>query len=237
MELDSKLIRRKNLISQPMFLSNKPAFMKEEYCPFETPSSKGFLQDFNHLDHPFHAHGSHSNHHHDLFDVQTGSNFDTFDAFPYGSSSNIDFYDYECKPFAINSGHGQVMDNFQSGDDNFMNLQAQRNSMDIMGSDIQGSNNMSLDYPEIKPVNFIAPDEVSCVTAKDECRKKSGANKTKALLPSTRRAWKVRKKNAIVKGQWTTEEDRYINIIALVLLTIYNGYNFFFCFIFLGLLL
>ncbi|XP_034925976.1 transcription factor MYB98 [Populus alba] len=200
-----------------MFLSNKP-YMKEDYFPFETApaslSSKGFLQDFDHLDDDrdsqFHADGSASN---PIFGVQTGSNFDSFDAFPYGLSSDIDFYDYECKPFVgynINGGgghgHGQVNEDLQSGA--YLNMSSQRNPIDDIGSN-QG--HVSLNFEEIKPVSFVVPDEASCVSAAtNECKRKMGLNKTRALLPPARKAWKGPKKNSIVKGQWTTEEDRIL---------------------------
>lgn len=190
--------------------------MKEDYFPFETvpasPSSKGFLQDFDHLDDDhdsqFHANGSASN---PFFGVQTGSNFDSFDAFPYGlSSDDIDFYDYECKPFVGNinggggHGHGQINEDLQSGA--YLNMSSQRNPIDDIGSN-QG--HVSLNFEEIKPVSFVVPDEVSCVSAAtNECKRKMGLNKTRALLPSARKTWKGPKKNSIVKGQWTTEEDR-----------------------------
>lgn len=212
MELDNN-VKKENPVSQPMFLSSK-ACMKEEYFPFETPcpSSKGFLQGFSHLDDHDNANGSSSN---PLFGVQTGSNFDSFDAFPYGPSSNIDLYDYECKPFAGNinggGGHGQVNDNFQSG--GYSNLSSQRNSIDEIGSN-QGYT--SLSFEEAKPVSFVVQDEVSCVgTAENECKNKMGVNMTRTLQPFARKTWKGRKKNSVVKGQWTTEEDRYINISKL----------------------
>lgn len=210
MELDNKLIRE-NPFAQQMFLSdnysNKP-YMKDELIPFEPTSSRGgFLQDFHHLD-QFHASGSSSN---PIFGVQTGSNFDSFDAFPYGSSTNIDFYDYECKPFADNNGaHGQVMDNFQS--EGYLNL-PHRNPIDIIGSN-QG--HISINFQEMKPINFVVPDEVSCVTAKRDFYKKVGMNKNRAL-PSTRRMWKGRKKNNVVKGQWTIEEDRFVCLFVFPL--------------------
>ncbi|KAF9667877.1 hypothetical protein SADUNF_Sadunf15G0068900 [Salix dunnii] len=203
-----------------MFMSDKPR-MKEEYCfPFETPaspSSKGFLQDFDHLDgdhdNQFHDNGSASN---PYFGVQTGSNFDSFDAFPYGLPSDIHFYDYECKPFVGNisggggHGHGQVNENLQSGA--YLNLSSQRSSIDEIGSN-QG--HVSLNFEEIKPVSFVVPDEVSCVSAaKNECNRKMGLNNTRALLPSARKTWIGPKKNSVVKGQWTIEEDR--TLIQLV---------------------
>ncbi|KAJ6688173.1 hypothetical protein OIU74_016810 [Salix koriyanagi] len=199
-----------------MFLSDKPC-MKGDCFPFDTPaspSSKGFLQDFDHLDedqdNQFHASGSASN---PYFGVQTGSNFDSFDAFPYGlSSSDIHFYDYECKPLVGNiNGDGQVNENLQGGAA-YLNLSSQRNSIDGIGSN-QG--HVSLNFEEIKPVSFVVPDEVSCVgAAKNECKRKMGLNKTRALLPSARKTWTGPKKNSVVKGQWTIEEDR--TLIQLV---------------------
>ncbi|KAF2311417.1 hypothetical protein GH714_022805 [Hevea brasiliensis] len=202
MELDHKLTE--NPLTQSMslsdFYSNKPS-MKDGF-PFAVPSSssKGFLQDFHHFD-QFHANGLSLN---PIFGVQSGSNFDSFDAFPYGSSTNMDFYDYECKPFAdINGGHGQVMDNFQSG--RYLNF-PQNNPVDMMG---YNQSNMSSNFQEMKPINFVVPDEVSSITANHEYHKKVGLNKNRAQ-PSTRRTWKGRKKNNLVKGQWTIEEDRLL---------------------------
>ncbi|KAJ6676665.1 hypothetical protein OIU85_009895 [Salix viminalis] len=212
MELENNNLRR---VSRPMFLSDKPC-MKGDCFPFDTPaspSSKGFLQDFDHLDddhdNQFHASGSASN---PYFGVQTGSNFDSFDAFPYGLSPDIHFYDYECKPFVGNiNGDGQVNENLQGGAA-YLNLPSQRNSIDGIGSN-QG--HVSLNFEEIKPVSFAVPDEISCVgAAKNECKRKMGLNKTRALLPSARKTWTGPKKNSVVKGQWTIEEDR--TLIQLV---------------------
>ncbi|KAG8638810.1 hypothetical protein MANES_14G064900v8 [Manihot esculenta] len=117
----------------------------------------------------------------------------------------MDFYDYECKPFAdTNGGHGQVMDNFQSG--RYLNL-PESNPTDMMVSN--QNNNMSLNFQEVKPINFLVPDEVSCVSANHEYHKKVGLNKNRAS-PSARRTWKGCKKNNLVKGQWTIEEDRLL---------------------------
>ncbi|KAJ6672387.1 MYB PROTEIN-RELATED [Salix viminalis] len=131
-----------------------------------------------HLDDHENANGSSSN---PLFGVQTGSIFDSFDAFPYGSSSNIDFYDYECKPFAGNINEGSY----------------------------QG--HTSLNFEEVKPVRFSVQDEVSCVSsAENEGRNKMGLNMMKTPRPLARKTWKGRKNNSIVKGQWSTEEDRLL---------------------------
>ncbi|XP_022735616.1 transcription factor MYB98-like [Durio zibethinus] len=204
MEFDPKL--SENMTpqgQQPMVLSEnclKPCMKYDQFPSETTPSSsssKGYyLQDFHHLDHQIHVNGSSSN---PAYVVQTAC-YDPFDAFPYGySTNNVDFY--ECKPFADNVGHGQVMDNFQSG--GFLNL-SQRNSNNVMGSDIG-----CFDLQETKPVNFVVPDEVSCVTAENAYYKKAGMNKNRVLAsnPST---WKGRKKSNVVKGQWLIEEDRLL---------------------------
>ncbi|OMO59962.1 hypothetical protein CCACVL1_24505 [Corchorus capsularis] len=206
-------------VQQPMLFSDqnclKP-FMKDEFDPLETtPSSKGFVNNFqdfhdHHLEHQIdHVNGSSSN---PVFGLQTTC-YDPFDhasIFPHGYSANNDIDFYECKPFAAdhgNVGHGQVMDNFQSG--GFFNL-SQRviNSDDIiMGSSENVGFNLPFDhFQEIKTMNFVVPDELSCVTAENAYYKKAEMNKNKALA-STKKNSKVRKKS-VVKGQWSTEEDR-----------------------------
>ncbi|KAK0586318.1 hypothetical protein LWI29_004938 [Acer saccharum] len=191
MELDTKL-RDNNQTKPVVYLSennytitNKP-YMKNE-IPFEVPFSNkqlgNYLQDFHHLDHnhdQFQANGSSSN---PSFGVQTPC-FEPFDSFPYGSgySSNFDFY--ECKPFADhsnynNGGHGQVMDNFQTTTGGYLNHHHQHQHqtsnpgdhvmMMMMGSDPHHHHQSQIMpymfHQEMnKPdVNFVVPDEVSCV--------------------------------------------------------------------------
>ncbi|KAG8652564.1 hypothetical protein MANES_06G105800v8 [Manihot esculenta] len=114
-----------------------------------------------------------------------------------------------CKPFADNNGgHGQVMDNFQNG--GFLNLpHNQSNSIGTMMGSNQGQGNMSLGFQEMKPINFVVPDEVSCINANQEYHKKVGVDKNRASS-SMGRTWRGRKKNNVVKGQWTIEEDRLL---------------------------
>ena len=197
MELDTKLITE-NLASQPMLLCDnylmKPC-MKDEFS-FEAPSSKGFLQDYHHPD-QFQTNGSSSN---PTFGVQTQC-YDSFNNFTYGCSTGFDVY--ECKPFADNCEHGHVMDNFQSG--GYLNL-SQRNPIDIVGSDRIGM--AFTTCQDIKPVNFVIPDELSSITAENGYYKRVGMNKNRAL-PTTIRTYKGRKRCNWVKGQWTIEEDRY----------------------------
>lgn len=194
--------------------NHAPVFFSENYMkpyikteiPFdEGPSSKGYLQDFHHLDHQFHANGCSSN---PLFGVHTPCfhSLDAFSAHGY-LSSNFDFY--ECKPFADNNngGHGQVMDNFQSGGYLEHHHQIMNPLVDITGSN---PSHMTLSFQEIKPANFVVSDEVSCVSADNisSYYKKAGMNKNNRPYLSTRRTVKVGKKCNVVKGQWTIDEDR-----------------------------
>ncbi|KAF5459905.1 hypothetical protein F2P56_019815 [Juglans regia] len=198
MELQTKLME--NLGSQPMLFSPtyslKP-YMKDEFS-FGTPSSKCLLQDFHHPDHEFHANGFASN---PIFGVQTHGCHDSLDNFTYGFST-------ECKPFAENGGHGHVMDNFQSGG-RYLSF-PQTNPADIVATDDhQGPMAFTTTFQDVKPVNFIVPDEVSCITSEIGYYKKFGMNKNRAL-PTTTREYKGRKRSNLVKGQWTTEEDRLL---------------------------
>ncbi|KAG2238322.1 hypothetical protein Bca52824_092420 [Brassica carinata] len=67
-----------------------------------------------------------------------------------------------------------------------------------------------------KPMNFVMPDEVSCVSADNDCYKSMSFNKTKPILTrklsssSSSSSWKEKKETTLVKGQWTSEEDRIV---------------------------
>ncbi|KAJ8753566.1 hypothetical protein K2173_022807 [Erythroxylum novogranatense] len=215
MEFNHKILRDTSFPHHPLlspendnsYPNNKP-YTKDEF-PFEVCSSKGFLQDFQHLDTQFHASGTSSN---PIFGVQTGSNFESFDSFPYGSSTNMDFYEYECKPFADNNNHGgqvQVLDNFITATGGgYLNLPQTNHTGHLDASTAQ--DHMSLTLQEMKPLSFIVPDEVSCVSVNYHDYYKR-VDRNKSLLSSARnKTWKGRKKNTVVKGQWTTEEDRLL---------------------------
>ncbi|KAI4343748.1 hypothetical protein L6164_011058 [Bauhinia variegata] len=205
MDLETKLRENYVLQSQPMHLQEHflKANMRDE-LPFGVPSSQGFLQDFHHIDHQFHVNGSSSN---PPFGVQTPS-FDPSDTFNYGCSS-ADFDVYECKPFVENNGtgHAQVMDNFQYGNHG-LNLPQRNNQVDMLGG-----NQTCVPFNSqeiIKPMNFVIPDEVSCITPANYY-KKVGLNKNnRASSTIARRTYKVRNKSSIVKGQWTADEDRLL---------------------------
>ncbi|KAF5476789.1 hypothetical protein F2P56_003490, partial [Juglans regia] len=199
MELETKL--RENLASQALLLSDnhlKP-YMKDEFS-FGTPS-KGFLQDFQSLNR-FHTKGSSSN---PSFGVQTECYGSLINNFTYGCSTDFDDIHNYCKPFADSGGNGHVMDNFHSG--GYLNIPQRNPPYDTMGTD-QGYMIFTT-WQDIKPINFVVPDEVSCITAENGYNKKVGMNKNIAL-PETMRAYRGPRKCNVAKGQWTTEEDRLL---------------------------
>ncbi|XP_061347816.1 transcription factor MYB98-like [Gastrolobium bilobum] len=197
MDLETKL--RENYASHPMHLQEsylKPS-MKDE-LPFGFPSCQGSLQDFHHIN-QFNMNGFSSN---PVLGVQT-PNFDPFDNSTF-LRSPAGFDVYECKPSVENNssgGHAHVMDNFLYGGYS-LNL-PQRNQVDMM---VANQGYLPFNPQETKPVNFVVPDEVSCISPMNYY-KKVGVNKSNRAYPTTRRTYKVRKKSNIVKGQWTVEED------------------------------
>ncbi|KAJ1418278.1 SANT/Myb domain [Sesbania bispinosa] len=193
MDLETKI--RETYASHPMHLQEsylKPSIKDE--IPFGVPSSQGFLQDFHHIDQFHHVNGSSSN---PVSGVQT-PNADPSDNLTFVCSST-GFDAYEFKPFVENSGT-HVMDNFLYG--GYSNL-PQRNQMDVM---VTNQSYFPFNPRETKPMNFVVPDEVSCITPVNHS-KRVGMNKNNRTYTTTRRTHKVRKKSNIVKGQWTVEED------------------------------
>ncbi|KAK7265679.1 hypothetical protein RJT34_33302 [Clitoria ternatea] len=193
---------RGNYASQPMHLqeNNFKSSMKDD-PPFGTPSSHGFLQDFQHIDH-FHMNSSSSN---PVFGVPT-PNFDPFDHNVTCESSQADFEVYECKPFAEShgSGHVHLMDNLQY-ESYGLNV-PRRNQLDMM---VVNQSYLPFNPLETKPLNFVVPDEVSCISPSNYY-KRVGLNKNNTESSTTRRTFKARKKSNIVKGQWTADEDRLL---------------------------
>ncbi|XP_006601427.1 transcription factor MYB98-like [Glycine soja] len=177
--------------SKPMHLQEnylKPSM--EDQLPFGTPSTQGFLQDSHHIDHlQFHVNGSSSSN--PIFGVQT---------------PNFDPFDHNCKLFAESngSGHAHLMDNFQYVGYS-LNL-PRTNQLDLM---VANQSYVPFNALETKPLNFVVPDEVSCISPPNYY-KRVGLNKNLRESPSTRITFKARKKSNIVKGQWTSDEDRLL---------------------------
>lgn len=201
MDFDRKY--KENLPShQPMFFPDnylKPYMGEGGVSALEACSSKAFFQDFHHLDHQFPTNASTKA---IPFGVQTAS-LDPFDSFTYGSAMNLDVY--ELKPLAENM---EVMENFQSnnGGGYLLHHHQRAAAADVMGLD---HGRMAFNCPEIKPVNFVIPDEVSCITAENRLYKKIGLTAAKnRISPTGKKTGKGRKKTHLVKGQWTIEEDR-----------------------------
>lgn len=234
MELDTKL-RENNAYHHPSLSSdqnyNMKPYMKDDHSfHLEASSiSKGdyYLQDFDHHldDQTFHVNGSSSR---PIFGSQRTPCFEyPYDPYnTYMEPTNLENqYSYESKPFVVdqNGGHGHVMDNFQLGV--YSSTFSNRNPMDL----INGPDCLPLNFHGqdniIKPLNFVVPDEVSCITAENGYYKKGGGmNKNRTSL-FTRRTSKTRKKTNVVKGQWTIEEDRYLYIHIYIYTYIYYTYS------------
>ncbi|KAI5417006.1 transcription factor MYB98 [Lathyrus oleraceus] len=198
---------RENYASQPLHLHEnylKPS-MKDELPNFNAQSSQGnFLQDFHHID-QFHVHGSSSSNH--VFGVQT-QNFD-----PFGNEqcANTGFEVYNDKSFPENNNssnqHAHFIDNFQY-DGYGLNI-PRRNHLDLMveNQSYFPFNNAS----ETKPLNYVVPDDEVSSIAPTSYYQRGDLNRNNRLLsPTTRRAFKAKKKSSIVKGQWTVDEDRML---------------------------
>ncbi|WVZ11784.1 hypothetical protein V8G54_016314 [Vigna mungo] len=191
-----------NYASQPMHAQEnclKPSM--GDQLPFGVPSSHGFLQDFHHIDHFPVNDGSSSN---PIFGVHT-PNFDPFDHNVNCESAPPEFEVFECKPFAESNGsaHAHLMHNFQYVGYS-LNL-PRTNQLDMV---VANQRFLPFSALETKPLNFVAPDEISCITPPN-FYKKVGLNKNLRESPSTRRTFKARKKSNTVKGQWTSDEDSF----------------------------
>lgn len=203
MVLETHILRENHVSqSQPIHLREnylKPSRnMKDrELIPFEGPSShRNFLQDFHHID-QFHVNGSSSSN--PVFGVQSTPNFDnaTCECAP-----PTEFEDYEGNPNFAENNNAHLIDSFQYDNAYSLNL-PRRNQLDMMVV------NQSYPTETNKSLNYVVPDEVSCITPSNYYRR-VGLNKNNRESPTSRRTFKGRKKSNIVKGQWTVDEDRCI---------------------------
>ncbi|KAM2557982.1 hypothetical protein TB2_015042 [Malus domestica] len=220
---------RENLVSQihvPLLAPEnyvKPYTTKDEFLFEASSSSKGnynYLQDFHHLDHQFQVNVSSSN---PMFGTHTPC-FDPYNDTSYPCDQNSSHQDvnfYDCKPLNVaenNGAHGQVLDNLQGGSYlKFSTHHRLSNPLDhVVGtsSHMTATNFLPLDCSQdIKPVNFLVPDEVSCINNADQNAyyRKFGMNGKSRVTGVTRGSTvKGRKKSNVVKGQWTIEEDRLL---------------------------
>lgn len=155
----------------------------------ESFSSRGYLQDFHHLDHNFSS-----------FDLD---GYDPFDAFLHASwSKDFDFDKF--KVFEETDDDGAGMQNFQ-GATGFLNFMNTKNSLLEMGIT---SENIDLMTPN--PLHFSVTNKSSCVTAENDHHKKSDTEKKKKCngnIDESQFALAGRNANKSAKTQWTVEED------------------------------
>ena len=188
----------------------KPLYMGGEGdggFSLEPCSSKSLFQDFHHLDHQFHTNASSKT---SQFGVQTAY-LDPFKNFTYGSSMNLDAH--ELKPFAENVG---MAENFptnnggEGGGGGYMLQHHHQRTAATATTAAEMVGQVGFNYQEIKLVNFVIPDEVSCITGENHLYKKISVNSAKNIVsPTPQKTHKGRKKPHVVKGQWTIEEDRW----------------------------
>ncbi|CAJ1943842.1 unnamed protein product [Sphenostylis stenocarpa] len=201
MDIETNLTE--NYDSQPIQVQENYLKPMGDQLPFGAPSPQGFLQDFHHSDEFPVNNGSSSN---PIFGLQT-PNFDPFDHNIVNcESAPPDFEDFECKPFAESNGSARAhpMDNFQYVGYS-LNL-PRTNQLDMV---VTNQRYLPLTVLETNPLNYVVPDEVSCISPPNYC-KRVGLNKNLRESPRTRRTFKARKNSNIVKGQWTSDEDRLL---------------------------
>ncbi|KAJ0263632.1 Transcription factor MYB98 [Hirschfeldia incana] len=165
--------------------------MKEEIFSFQVVDQSkptSFLQDFHHLDH--HHHFDHDHHH--------------------GSTSSNPLLGIQTRPSCVNSSPFEHSSYQEDMVDEHDAMDMEQNNMMMM---------IPFDYPPrgiTKPMNFVMPDEVSCVSADNDCYKAMSFNMTKPFLSrklsssSSSTSRKEKKETTLVKGQWTAEEDRMV---------------------------
>lgn len=187
---------------QPFALPNnflKPEIDKE-FC-MDTYQSKGFLQDFQHLDHLSLTESSFNP---DLGIHTTG--FDPFDPFLNGSSM-IDFDFLEFKPFEENESNDKlVVNNFEGG--GIFNYDTKDTPLIKVNASL-----IPLTHRDVKSLNFSVHDESSCITADNGNYKETGMKRNNRIsnngsYSSTNKPGRGQKKPKSAKGQWTIEEDR-----------------------------
>ncbi|OIT01896.1 PREDICTED: transcription factor MYB98-like [Nicotiana attenuata] len=199
MELD-----KQDLSFHPIFVPNNNRLKPELDDDFCINSKDYYLQDFQHLDlnYTFNNTGN--------FMIDTNG-YDPFD--PFTNEDNFsslgDFnFSYELKPFDQENG--------ESGNT------IKENTMDVNYTYNESCFN-SLSCEDVKPLNFVVPDESSsCVTNGSNCKLEIGElrknrkvkrNDQSSLLSSssTKKLGRGRnKKSKSAKGQWTIEEDRLL---------------------------
>ncbi|XP_042509794.1 transcription factor MYB115-like [Macadamia integrifolia] len=190
MEFGSKY--RDDLIFQSSILPEnymKPGF-RNEY-PLDSCSSKGYPQDFPQMD-QFHVDCLSSN---SEFGVGPPY-FNHFKTLLNGSSSNFNIFDL------IPLIEDGTIENFQ--DRASMNFPP--GIMPEVMTAQDRSPSLNFQQPQLPNLAFL-PEQMACTTKENKLCKKMGMIRTKVPIRKTRKAqWK----DNLVKGQWSTEEDRLL---------------------------
>ncbi|XP_010250365.1 PREDICTED: transcription factor MYB98-like [Nelumbo nucifera] len=187
MEFDKNY--RDDIAFEPIFLSencSKPHF--GDGFSLENSSSNGYFEE-NHCFDQFHVDGSSSNMKFGfpsayLYQLETLAN---------GYSTVLDAS--ESKPFINDCGMGTL---------GLLYSPQMTPVVDVMEQD---TSHPPLNFHEIESSGFEFSDEISCITANNEFYRKVGLNKRGV---SMRKTSKLRTRHNLVKGQWTTEEDRQL---------------------------
>ena len=203
MELESNL-REENLSTE---ICKKDELLSS-FENFASAKGNNYLQEFHHLDHQLHPIANSSSNNHVMEDENLCSNFDSLNNNQYSHGIDQEMYEFNYKG---NAAADQVMDNFQNCGDYYYycnNFHQRNHQIEIMGLE-RNSINIPLNFPEIKPVNFMVPDEVSSIdSARNGHIQKGIINNKNVNFSSLLRTSKGRKKPNVIKGQWTVEEDR-----------------------------
>ncbi|GAB4845703.1 hypothetical protein Ancab_039106 [Ancistrocladus abbreviatus] len=182
----------------------------------EIPSlTGGSFQDFPHLDH-LNGNGSSPN---PLFGGQNSCLDPLYASHAFGSClSSFDLH--ETKPFSNGSVMPYLMDN------NFPRIIGNgipdhspilnTTPITMVPPSLRGGHLvLPFNFKEIDPLKCRPPDEGSCTTVENGCRPEVGSASVTPAAALPRKTGKGRKKKSnVVKGQWTTEEDR--RLIQLV---------------------
>ncbi|GFP79916.1 transcription factor myb98 [Phtheirospermum japonicum] len=188
MEANTNFIKDHNTLAPPngfYNINSKPEIQDDDFSIDNLSLKKSYLQDFHNLDQfPFTT---------ALFNQDIGIQANCFDPvgpFTHGSSIDFDLYENESIRAAMQDLQGGGFFNFPDRKDSLMEIET------------------ALMYHDTKPLNLVAPDESSCVTADNlGCHKRDGREKSKDIIQKCIRG---QKKHKSAKGQWTIDEDRLL---------------------------
>ncbi|KAH7865278.1 hypothetical protein Vadar_004548 [Vaccinium darrowii] len=198
MEFDKNYREQEEDLTYPSLLPNN--HLKSEIIEGEEEDDDFCFQDFDHHLDQLSFTGSSLN---PDFDIENPC-LDPYDPFQNIGPLSIDDF-YELKPFSDHQNEGNgTTENYAGA------MQYPRKIPVDESAPNPGS--MPFICEDVKPMNFVIPDEGSCITADQNIGHKGNLGIRKNGAPQSRRPCsnKGRKKSNSVKGQWTIEEDRLL---------------------------